>query len=156
MAEMTESHKASSTLSTNALDVPFFFRGRRMWPLARKSSGPGEACGAVLAKGCSEKGSSTVYGIWAGRVGGVQTCPRKGWKTVVWHAPEQLRLSLAGSGSARVRWEPSGTVSGSFRNSEIAPRGAFGAPKSGVGALGATVSVACSISKQAVGFAEHT
>ena len=30
MAEMTESHKASSTLSTIALDVPFFFRVRRM------------------------------------------------------------------------------------------------------------------------------
>ncbi len=37
-AEMTESHKASSTRSTNVLDVPFIFRGRRMWPLAKKSA----------------------------------------------------------------------------------------------------------------------
>ena len=47
MAEMTESHEDSSTLSTNALDTRFFLRGRRMWPLARKSADPGEACGAV-------------------------------------------------------------------------------------------------------------
>ena len=43
MAEMTESHKASSTLSTNALDVPFFFQCRRMWPLAMKSGQPRSA-----------------------------------------------------------------------------------------------------------------
>ena len=36
------------------------FRGRRMWPLARKSADPGEACGAVLAKGCRDRVSSTV------------------------------------------------------------------------------------------------
>ena len=27
---------------------PFFFQGQRMWPLARKSADPGEACGAIL------------------------------------------------------------------------------------------------------------
>ena len=48
MAENTESHEKCSTLSTNALDVHIFFQGRRMWPLARKSADPGEACGAVL------------------------------------------------------------------------------------------------------------
>ena len=42
MAEMTESHEEdSSTLSTNALDAHFFLRGRRMWPLGRKSADPG-------------------------------------------------------------------------------------------------------------------
>ena len=40
--------KDSSTLSTNAVIERTFFRGRRMWPLARKSADPGEACGAVL------------------------------------------------------------------------------------------------------------
>ena len=60
MAENTESHETCSTLSGNAVNVNIFFRGRRMWPLARKSADPGEACGAVLAKGCSERGSSTV------------------------------------------------------------------------------------------------
>ena len=60
MAENTKSHETCSTLSTNAVNVHIFFQGRRMWPLARKSADPGEACGAVLAKGCSERGSSTV------------------------------------------------------------------------------------------------
>ena len=48
MAENTESHKTCSTLSTNALDVRIFFQGRCMWPLARKSADPGDACGSVL------------------------------------------------------------------------------------------------------------
>ena len=47
MAENTESHETCSTLSTNAVNVRIFFQGRRMWPLARKSADPGEACGAV-------------------------------------------------------------------------------------------------------------
>ena len=42
------------------LDVPFFFRGRRMWPLARKSADPGEACGSVLNR-CL--GSKTLVAI---------------------------------------------------------------------------------------------
>ena len=48
MAENTESHETCSTLSGNAVNVNIFFQGRRMWPLARKSADPGEACGAVL------------------------------------------------------------------------------------------------------------
>ena len=47
MAENTESHETCSTMSTSALDFRFF-QGRRMWPLARKSADPGEACGSVL------------------------------------------------------------------------------------------------------------
>ena len=47
MAENTESHETCSTLSGNAVNVNIFFQGRRMWPLARKSADPGEACGAV-------------------------------------------------------------------------------------------------------------
>ena len=66
MAENTESNEKWYTLSTNALDVHIFFQGRRMWPLARNSADPGEACGAVLATGCSERGSSTVYGALGG------------------------------------------------------------------------------------------
>ncbi len=62
MAEMTESYKASSTLPTNALDVPFFFRGRRMWPLARKSADPGEACGAVLNQYVAGKTLLAIHG----------------------------------------------------------------------------------------------
>ena len=60
MAGNTKSHEPCSTLSSEALDVRIFFQGRCMWPLARKSADPGEACGAVLAKGCRDRGSSTV------------------------------------------------------------------------------------------------
>ena len=48
MAENTESHETCSTLSGNAVNVNILFQGRRMWPLARKSADPGEACGSVL------------------------------------------------------------------------------------------------------------
>ena len=48
MAENTKSHETYSTLSGNAVNVNIFFQGRRMWPLARKSADPGEACGSVL------------------------------------------------------------------------------------------------------------
>ena len=60
MAENTESHETCSTLSTNAVNVHIFFQGRRMWPLARKSAAPGEACGAVLAKGVFDSVRGTV------------------------------------------------------------------------------------------------
>ena len=38
MAENTKSHETCSTLSGNAVNVDIFFQGRRMWPLARKST----------------------------------------------------------------------------------------------------------------------
>ena len=53
-------------------------------------------------------------------------------------------------------WELSGSVSGTFRSSEIGSRGAFGAPKSVLRAFCASISLACSISKLVVGSAEHT
>ena len=69
MAEMTESHEDSSTLSTNAFDVHFFLRGRRMWPLARKSADPVEACGVVEKRGEELVGEvvEELGGRWAGR-----------------------------------------------------------------------------------------
>ena len=51
--------------------------------------------------------------------------------------------------------ELSGSVSGSFRSSEIGSRGAFGILKSALRALRATVSVACSISKRVFSIAER-
>ena len=63
MAENTKSHETCSTLSTNALDVRIFFQGPRMWPLARKSADPGEACGAVLKGVLGGKTLVAIHGI---------------------------------------------------------------------------------------------
>ena len=38
------------------------FRGRRMWPLARKSADPGEACGAVLKRFLGGKTLLAIHG----------------------------------------------------------------------------------------------
>ena len=54
--------KDSFTLSTNAVVERIFSRGRRMWPLARKSADPVEACGAVLKQYLVSNTLLAIYG----------------------------------------------------------------------------------------------
>ena len=59
-------NSAPGCISELSGSVSGSFRGRRMWPLARKSTDPGEACGAVLAKGSSEEGNLQCRGTGRG------------------------------------------------------------------------------------------
>ena len=68
--------------------------------------------------------------------------PKGARKVVGNRGPARSGATSAWFGEFRVRngapgcfWELSGSVSGSFRSSEIGSRGAFGAPKSALRAL---------------------
>ena len=74
--------------------------------------------------------------------------PKRGQEVVGNRGPARSGATSAWFGEFWVRkgtlgcfWELSGSVSGSFRSSEIGSRGAFGALKSALRALGATISV---------------
>ena len=56
--------------------------------------------------------------------------PARSGATSAWFGEFRVRKGAPGC-----FWELSGSVSGSFRSSEIGSRGAFGAPKSALGAL---------------------
>ena len=128
MAEMTKSHEDSSTLSTNALGVHFFLRGRRMWPLARKSADPVEACGAVLKQYLAINTLLAIYGKqycigalggearWWTKMsmGGVENRgPTRSGATWAWFGGFRVGTGVPG----RLR-ELSGSFSGCFRSSK--------------------------------------
>ena len=134
-AEMTESHKASSTLSTNALDVPFFFRGRRMWPLARKSADPVGRVGSWRKRAPSSRGSveelfSRAWGEvdWdADRLVGSPGCPPGDVQSV---AARTIPGAFRGAGRARARPGCASGRPGEFSESQEAISGAIFDPRS--------------------------
>ena len=108
MAENTESHEKCSTLSTNALDVRFFFQGRRMWPLARKSADPVGRVGSWRKRAPSSRSSveelfSRAWGEVSWGTDRVVAAPGVPLGDVQSAAARTLPGAFRGAGRARAR-----------------------------------------------------